>query len=395
MRLFFILISTGGPGLQRLIVFLAIERLYGAQVLGQFTINYSYIQLLSYFTAVGWSGLLLTRVPKIESDYNRSTYLSSVLNVSVLYFSLFSVVLYLIMIGQEKTEYLYGLCFLASWMVYQIFRHYYISLSSHKKIVLADTVSVFILVMAMNLHFHPLLSLAIGFSISSLILACGKLKLTTKLLSLNDQGLSLNISLSNFLSGLPFYALPIVLGFVSGNNTAAIVGYVMAFIAILDLVPRALAFYFLPKISGNINNLSSFTYARRQMYINTALSVLSLSVVFSVLEIIRMLDPEGVLGLDGARMIYMLLLVATFISTLSLPFSNYLLALEKTKEMLYISFVSTALTMLVFISYAYDHSLEKLLISMCIISFIKITLSFLTYKSNAKSVKMGMTVDIY
>ena len=395
MRHFFILLSTGGPGLQRLIVFLAIERLYGAQILGQFTINYSYVQLLSYFTAIGWSGLILTRIPKIESDCDRRTYLSSVLNVSFLYFVIFSSILYFIMLDQEGAEYLYSLSFLASWMVYQIFRHYYISLSAHERIVLADMVSVFSLLAAMSLHLHPLLSLTIGFSISSIILAYGKLRFTTKLLSLNDQGLSLSISLSNFLSGLPFYALPIVLGFVSGTSTAAIVGYVMAFIAILDLVPRALAFYFLPKISANINNSLALTYTRRQIYINSGFSLLSLIFVFTILEIIKMLDPEGILGTDGAEMIYILLLLATFIATLSLPFNNYLLALEKTKTILCISLSSTFLTMLAFIIYIYDSSLEKLLISMCIISFMKIALSFLMYRSHARSIRQGVVIDIH
>lgn len=372
---FLVLICTGMPGMQRLIMFAFLERLLSINSLGSFASDYSILQAISFFSAVGWCGIVLARVPKLD-ELESKEYLSNVLLTAVTYFLFFIIFLYFLHKFGLLQEYYGGVLFLFSWMLYQILRHNHISYRSYDKIIISDVLSVVVFVVLVMNGFEALLSTAISylFSICVLVFRRVGFNLNNSLVCVPDQVKAIQISLSNFLSTSIILMLPFLVE-IEGKEYSALIGYVLSVAAIAQLLPRGISLYYTPKLAiSGVQAMSVFKFY-------FALNVFVVFLIFSFLCGAYLFLDEyaaiAVMNVEGSKNIAFYILIAISVGSLTVPASTYMLALERSDYLFkssIVGFVFSLIGVLVFYSRVVD--VEVLAIMIIFSAIIKL---FVTY----------------
>ena len=139
-----VLAVTAAPGGQRLLHFALIQAVCGTEALGRFANDLSFAMMLGLFSAVGWSALVLARVP--VAGVGKSAPVMLGLTRGALAFTLPAcLVLPLLAWGGWVFEPAWTALLLAGWTAYTLARHFGLALAAYRRLLILETVLVVLL----------------------------------------------------------------------------------------------------------------------------------------------------------------------------------------------------------------------------------------------------------
>lgn len=364
-----IVFCTGLPGLHRVLMFIVVERLYTIMELGDFSSDMSIVYLLSYFTAVGWSSLVMTKIPKLE---DKEQYLFRLMITSLIYYVFFALILYAMYISGLIKDIVASLLFLFSWMIYQILRHYNITFRAYRRILAVDTSCIIITVLILFTKLPPLIAVAVAYLLVSALFIPNLLELKFKIIPVTDQIKAGEVGLSNFLLGAASSGLPFICGLVVDVKYSALIGFALSFLYVLHLLPRAISSYFVPKMSKLVKD-DKYIFMRESVkqFTFSTISLIFASVLLSIIiYVVHLYGTPSLVNIDNALYIMYLLLANSILTVFSLPATDFFLAIEKTKSTLnssYLYSIVTILSALIFLKFGHT---SKDIIYLLIMIFI-------------------------
>lgn len=248
------IIATGMPGLYRVLAFIGVQKIYSLSDLGRAASAFSVAQILAFFTAIGWTTLILARVPAAhcrEDGVQRFYELVQMAAISLVAFAV-GIVLWAWAFPSEVSGLETGVI-MAGWTFYQVTRHYFVALREYRRIIAYD---LFLLAAtaAYVVGCHDF-GIAAGFPLGLALLTTGALILVNIgrpqkfLRATTFEFKGLEFGFNNFLSGGVALSLVPIANFTEGAHFAGVVSLVVSFSAICALIPRAISLYRLPELS--------------------------------------------------------------------------------------------------------------------------------------------------
>ncbi|KDC49481.1 hypothetical protein [Pseudoalteromonas fuliginea] len=334
-----LLAATGLPGGFKVFVFFLIQYAYDSTTLGRVATLLSMAQILAYFTAIGWCSLLIVRVAKCENIKNQLLVYNSLLVMGGITTVLISIGIFLISFIVEIDNLLTFILLLISWSWYQFQRHYILALKCYKLIIKFDLI-LLLLAAVLILLIDPIIALYVSFFLISFVMMLYQqkgFKITPFKLSYDFKGVSFGFN--NFFSGGITLSLIPLANFFNGVDFAGFISLFLSLSALAMLFPRAISLFQLPTLSEKINDPSIFTLTdtmKKQMLLcNFLTCIVNL---FLALFIISFMNV-------GDNVYHNFFILISFVfnylfTTQSLIGANVLMALEKSKVLLLLSFNS-------------------------------------------------------
>jgi O-antigen/teichoic acid export membrane protein len=363
------------PGLIRLGFVLFIERNLSYEDMGKVVSDMSIVQLASFFTVIGWSGVVMGLTDKKSKIENYK---------KIFYSSLFTVIvaggLVAILGGLGYVYSIFDcLLFLIAWSLYQLTKHYSLYDAEYNKIAFGEISVIAILILLLNYGVDPLSSLSVAYLIFFIINFPKSLYVFDFGMCNKEQiNKSWNIAISNFALGLGIYSLPITIGHVLSKEYAGLIGIGTSFMMLLHLIPRAISNQYLPEISKSIkNNISDAIILHdKQKKISLIGSVVGLFGISILIAVVMIFDLVGLFYLHGVASILFLLAVNSIMTVIGLPITDMFNSLGETKytaRYTYIYGIMILIFTLVFIVFAENHvDLIFLLLAYALSGFLRL-----------------------
>lgn len=370
------LVATGMPGAHRVLTFFLIKSIYGENGLGEVASLFSIAQIIGFFTAIGWSALVLVRVARAENQHERIDALTKLTLMSLVTLLFCCALVLSFGFFYQRAEQSIGVCYLLiGWTLYQIPRHYLIALLRYRSAVLLDVIILMLTILGLFLTNEKNIALTLSLP----MIVCGLLSF----LILQKGGKifrtgykyeikGLEFGLANFLSGGISLSLIPLAKYFEGADFAGVLALFISVSAISMLLPRAIALNQLSAIAKNLNNKDQLKIVLG----NLEYQLLASNLIASIFSI-------GVAGyflftLPGqvvffSTLVAMLLVIAqSFISAQSLVGSNIFMAMEKSRALLSISMVVTSL-FAIFSLILFEINIKNSFLWLC---FVMILLNF-------------------
>lgn len=341
------LIATGMPGAHKVLIFFLIKSIYGVSELGNIASLFSVAQIIGFFTAIGWSTLILVRVAKAIDQSERIGVLNKLMSMSFITLIVSCVLILLFGASYQKMEKSIDICLLLiGWTFYQIPRHYFIALRQYRRAVLLDM--AILLISIVGLFFANEENISIALSLPMILSGAFSFfflrgKSCTGLLRLNYEIRGLEFGLTNFLSGGIWLSLIPLAKYFEGADFAGVLSLFLSVSAFSLLLPRAISLNQLSAIAKGVADKEKLRRLvgkmREQIFlINLMTSVFSVCVaIYFLLNL-----PENVNFLNVFN-VMLLITLQNFISTQSLVGSNVVMAAEMSRPLLIVSSIVTVL----------------------------------------------------
>jgi glycosyltransferase involved in cell wall biosynthesis len=341
------IIVTGMPGLYRILAFLLIQHLYTLDGLGSAASAYSAAQMLSYFTAIGWAGLVLVRVPAArDAGEALREFYRLVMMATISFFVICAGVLGTLPFLKTDVSGVDIVAVLAGWSLYQLARHYFLSGRAYRRIIAYDVVllvlSASLLIAFRRTGLAAAVPLGIALTGTAILMLANAGPPPRPVVLGRFEPKGLEFGLTNFLSGGMALSLIPIANFSKGAAFAGVISLMASICAISALIPRAISLYRLPemsKLAGSGVSLVSVT-SRMNREIRTACVATFL---------VNAAIVAGIAYIDAPRQEFDYLLVCGLImaaqgsiSMLSMAHSNVLMARELGKESARINLVACA-----------------------------------------------------
>ncbi|TDG12881.1 hypothetical protein E2F43_15095 [Seongchinamella unica] len=346
------LVALGMPGVYRIIAFGLIQNIHGVGQLGVFASNYFIVQVLMIPTAVGLSGLVLTRLPKLDKIQSLKFFYSCIWTLFLLLvLSIFPLIL-LVKLGVLK-----GLvdCFflLASFGLVQIVRSYYISqnlfsgLLGFELILLALSV---LLLLAFD-FVDPMVLVSLGGIIPVIaFLLKHNSFVGTSLLPRVDVAFAWRVSLSNLLTAPIILLITPIIRAELGDEAAGISGLSIAIYSAVLLIPRSMSAVYLRRMSQSVFDLVALKklFFEFRFLLNIFLAAL---IVLSAASISLIMSFKELVGVSEPVLLAVLMATAfpVLMSQFSLPASNFFMARERLESLNQSNFVCLAVIVSVYL----------------------------------------------
>ena len=338
------------PGVYKLLILFLIQHFYGLNILGDIASWQSIAQILSYFTAIGWSSLILVRIAKAKTtkerieEFNRLSMMGGVTLLTVI----FSLLLTSSIV--ENTEDALQITYwLVAWTMYQLPRHYLIALREYRKALLLDatviSLSIFSLIIAQANDASLLLSASMmtgGLASFYFIQKTGKASLP----KFNYDIKGLEFGLVNFLSGGISLSLIPLASYFEGKSFAGAISLFISISAIALLLPRAISLNQLPTLANVVHNSAELAQRTRPMRSQIRLSNILTTLACIVIGAIVLVQTKERLAGEKLALCLLLITLQSTVSIQSLVNSNILMAAEKSRLLLKIN----TITSIVFLS---------------------------------------------
>ncbi|MFT5851922.1 MAG: hypothetical protein ACI87J_001897 [Colwellia sp.] len=365
-----VIVATGMPGAYKVIVFFLIEILLGATVLGQTASQFSIAQILGFFTAIGWSSLILVRLPKLNDRKELVEEFNSLFSMGIIVYC-----------GLLPIICLIGYCFFSleitlefmalslAWSVYQFPRHYLLSLKEYSKLIVLDLlilISTLALVFGTN---NPTLSISTPFIISSIIAiflinyssgARAGLKL--------PERKGIEFGFNNFLSGGLVLSLIPAAQHIAGAEFAGLISLFISITAVSLLIPRAISLSQLPQLAKIGQDKLALLKMSQEMHRQISLfNWLTLGLNILIAFIVSFYFVGNIYPIEIISMIFIIL--AAFFANKTLVYSNVLMVNESSQKLLLITFKVAAI---------YFCGLMLVVITISDFSFLVLTVIYLS-----------------
>ena len=277
-----VLAAVAMPGVYRLILFVIVENLFGMTELGRFANDVSIIFLIGFFTAVGWAGLVMIRVPQ-NLGIAKLRILFSIASFSFMWLLPSIPFIFLL----NKLDIIFNpflsSVLLVGWTFFMLFRKFFIAIKKYEFLLLAEiillTCTVVTLIVFKNIpEIVPYLAFAIPCIVMSFlggIVAFVIVRKDGKVFSNDVQGIArtgFEFGLNNFVGGGKTLALTPLVVHLAGENYGGLLGLLSSLLGIMVLFPRALSQYHLPDLARFIQNADYASFKahlslfRKQIY---------------------------------------------------------------------------------------------------------------------------------
>ncbi|BCQ24510.1 hypothetical protein NK8_26840 [Caballeronia sp. NK8] len=247
------ILATGMPGLYRVIAFLAVQKLYSLGDLGRAGVAFSIAQTLAFFTAIGWAGLILVRVPAAPDHALRVRRFYELAFMGLVTLSVCSAMTAIVgTLDRFDFPALETVFILVGWTVYQLARHYFLAHREYRFIVLNDIVlllTTFLSILAfrkLNAVAGLPLGIALALSGALMLFRIGRPD-NFEVPHYEPKGLEFGFT--NFLSGGIALSLVPMASHTDGIRFAGLMSLIGSICAISALIPRAITMYRLPALS--------------------------------------------------------------------------------------------------------------------------------------------------
>lgn len=335
------IISTGLPGLYRVIVFLAIQITFNSSQLGNIASSFTTAQILGFFSAIGWSSILLTRLPRLSSKEQKNEELNRILIMALATALLIVIILVQLAL---LTGNLYGAFEISSlligWTVYQIPRHYLIAEKLYRKAIFLDILLLSITTLSISISTSEIGVVA---SISSSLAICGaalyfhlQKGAFGNITKLKFEKIGLEFGLANFITGgIALSIIPASKAF-SDPEVTGLLSLFLSISSISWLIPRALSLNNLPALTIELNERkhSSLILQELKRQITTANIATTIACIF-LIALFYLYSPGG--KSTTFLVLSSILTLQGTLTTQSIINSNILMCLEKSKSSLKIS----------------------------------------------------------
>jgi O-antigen/teichoic acid export membrane protein len=357
---FTVLAVTAFPGVQRVVVFALVARVSGMAALGRFSSDISVVSLIGFFTAVGWSSVILVRVPKapdqealaVTTEISALALLSLVVGCAVL----------TVLRTWGLVFHLFDSCaYLSAWTGYQLVRHYFIAAQRYYRLLLAEvlilaSVCVLLAVFPASSEVIPYRALSIPLgtlvvgSASCLWWRAWRKGVWPLRIGAGTVVTGLEFGANNMISGGMAMIIPPLVVRVAGAGYGGLLGLISSLLGIVGLVPRAMALQKLPDlaralVAGNRDHIARLL-SRFQTQLNAALGIFSLAAIICWLPIYTW-TVRSQIEFKESSLIFFLMLLALVAGQLTLPHANYLMAAEKSKALLRVNAIASCLFLVV------------------------------------------------
>lgn len=340
------LAATGMPGAYKVIIFFLIQYVHGLHSLGSIASWQAIAQILGFFTAIGWSSLILVRVSKAETHEARIKNLNHLTVMSGL--TLFAFIIGTQLIGvftgnhEDSTQISY---WLAGWTLYQLPRHYFIALKKYRSTLLLDT-SIIIL-STLSIFAAPTEKLSLLLSLS--LIACSLtafllIQIGTKPspIKINYDLKGLEFGFANFLSGgITISLIPLASHF-EGDILSGIISIFISISSIALLIPRAISLNQLPTITQSINDPKKLATQTLPMRRHISLSNLCTSIFCLATAAVILLQLSEEADHFQLALIFLAITIQNTLSTQGLVEANILMAKERSRTLLKINLIASA-----------------------------------------------------
>ncbi len=374
---FFLIISTGMPGFQRLLVFTAITYAFSNKILGEFSNDFAILQLVAFFTTVGWSALIMVRAPKSNENL-----LPSFTLVSIFYSLVSFIILYAAYHLNIIISFKESCAFILGWSIYQIARHYSLSGKNYFVVVLSDFLGLSIMLASIYMQVPPLISLSLSYYtsfFSLLVLSKEKIDGLTKIY-FTDHKKSFEFAAGNFLTGSIILLLIPMVKHALSLEYAGFIGLVSAYMLGILLIPRALALYFIPDMARNHDNIKSWEILYKYSFLNLLVVSFASIIIYVVFYLFGELLLNHFYNLPEVSNITILLIFISFLNGITQPLTNYLMAKEKSSSLLFINIIYFLFSFIgLIIGYFYIKSAEELihiLLFFCLVTILRIIILY-------------------
>lgn len=345
-----VLAVTAAPGGQRLLHFALVQTICGTEALGRFANDLSIAMMLGLFSAVGWSALVLARVP-VAGEGKSAPVMLGLARGALTFTALACLPLPLLAWGGWLFEPGWTALLLAGWTAYTLARHYGLALATYRALLVLETLLVALLAAGIALFggtrgWMAYAALAVpsallgvaGFALLARQARGGDARLPTGSARTAAEQAALN-----FVSaGMSMILVPLTVR-VAGEGYGGLVALIGSLTSVLLLFPRALSFNALPALArvvrqqGSAEVRASVDALRRSLVrMNSGLSLVAI-VAWAALAAWGQ-RPD--FALAGASAIFLLQLASFYVGQLVLPEANYLQTVEETRLPLRVNVLS-------------------------------------------------------
>jgi hypothetical protein len=254
LRRFEVLVSTGSPGLYRVLIFFIVERIFSLSELGKAASGMAGAQIASYATAVGWLTLALVRLPAVSTRREAVETFYQFASMSLLTTLLVS----LFAAGAARMNLLpFGLSSflwqLWGWTSYQMGRHYFVAFRSYRTIITLDALLIVLTIGALQafhfLRWSPATAIGLALiAIASIMFALIGIPATLPNVK-RFEGKGLEFGFTNLLSGGISLVIVPAAEKLCGASFAGLVSLLASITAIGMLLPRAVSLAQLPLLA--------------------------------------------------------------------------------------------------------------------------------------------------
>lgn len=347
-----VLAVTAAPGGQRLLHFMLIQILCGTEALGRFANDVSIAMMLGLFSAVGWSALILARVPVAGAGQSAPVMLG--LARGALVFTLLACLpLPLLAWAGWVFEPGWTALLLAGWTAYTLIRHYGLALGTYRILLVMEVLVVLALAAGLGLFgaTYPLMAYAALAIPTALMGALGLILLIVRaragggavpLPAGTARTAAEQAALNLVSAGMSMILVPLTVQ-VAGQGYGGLVALIGSMTSVLLLFPRALTFNALPALARvvrqqGVEEVRALlgTLRSNLVRLNSGLSLLAI-VAWSVMA---WWGKRPDFALSGATAIFLLQLASFYVGQLVLPEANYLQTVEETRLPLQVNLLS-------------------------------------------------------
>jgi len=332
------------PGAYKVIIYFLIQKLHSFSTLGLIASWQTTAQILGYFTAIGWSSLILVRVSKASSSIERIRIFNNLTTNSIITLIPFFILIKttILLLGWHQNSFQISL-WLAAWTIYQTSRHYFIATKEYRKALYLDTA---IISLSAVTTFAPEKYLSTLLALSMLL--CGVItsyiiqnRKIAPMLPICYEMKGLEFGLSNFLSGgIGLSFIPLAAWF-EGKEFAGILSLFLSLAGIALLLPRAISLNHIPRISRALENKASLPIAlrhlRKQITQSNIITTLACLLISSTILYCHPQLPHP----TQTVIIFILIIFQNFLSNQCLVDANLLMINEKSKTLLKINSYSS------------------------------------------------------
>ncbi|HND24276.1 MAG TPA: hypothetical protein PK229_08160 [Rhodocyclaceae bacterium] len=350
-----VLAVTAAPGGQRLLHFMLVQMACGTEALGRFANDLAIAMMLGLFSAVGWSALVLARVPVAPAGRSAPVMLGLARGVAV-FTALACLPLPLLAWGGWVFEPGWTALLLAGWTAYTVARHYGLALGAYRVLLVVETLVVALLAAGLLIfgRAHPVMAWA-AFAVPTALL--GALAVLVLIRRARDQGGAAPLPAGsartaaeqaalNFVSGgMSMILVPCTVQ-VAGEAYGGLVALIGSVTSVLLLFPRALSFNALPALArvvrqqGAADVRALLDALRRTLFrVNSGLTL----VAVAAWGLMAGVGERPAFALAGATAIFLLQLASFYVGQLVLPEANYLQTVEETRLPLVVNLASLGL----------------------------------------------------
>lgn len=340
-----VLIATGMPGAYKVLIFFLIQYVYSIKTLGAIASWQSIAQIIGFFTAIGWSALILVRVAKANTRKERVETFNSLSFMSAA--TLITCCTGILIFGEvfDHTKECYQITYwVIAWTFYQVPRHFMIALRSYRKAIALDisvilTSTTCILIATDEfISFWLALSMMAPGLIAFFLIQKGS---NAKINKLNYEIKGLEFGLVNFLSGGISLSLIPLAAILEDDAFVGVLSLFVSTMGIALLIPRAISLNQLPTLAKIIDSPIALkkhaTLMRRQISFSNILT--SLACIAIATFIISSMATT--LSTFHVSIAFGLIILQNTLSTQGLINSNILACRERSRNLLRINITTS------------------------------------------------------